>query len=78
MDTLAWLKFQGHDTEGALSLLSRAHDLDQDNPEIGYHFAVALDAGGKRAEAKQMLKSIVDAKSNFSDRAEAEQLLARW
>src|SRR6185436_3499212 len=52
VDTLGWLKFQRRDHAGALPLLQRAHNLDSNNSEIAYHLALALDATGKRAEAK--------------------------
>jgi Flp pilus assembly protein TadD len=78
MDTLAWLKFQLHDIPDALALLQHAHALDNNDAEIGYHFAIALDASGRRAEAKKLLQSVVTRKSAFDDRAKAKQLLAAW
>ena len=78
MDTLAWMRFQRRDLQGALLLLRRAHELDRDDGEIGYHFAVALDATGRRAEAKTLLQSLVEKSPEFSDRDSAKQLLSRW
>jgi thioredoxin-like negative regulator of GroEL len=59
-------------------LLQRAHDLDSQNPEIGYHLAVALDANGKRVEAKTLLMSVLQANPKFDGVEDAKQLVARW
>ncbi len=77
-DTLGWMKFGRKDAQGALVLLKRAHDLKSDDAEIGYHLAVALDATGKRAEAKTLLKSVLARNTKFADAATAQTLVARW
>lgn len=77
-DTLGWLKFQRSDKNGALSDLQRARKLNDDNPVIGYHLAVVLDATGKRAEAKALLQSVLAKNANFTDAAKARELVARW
>lgn len=78
MDTLAWMKFHRRDLQGALSLLRRAHQLDAEDGEIAYHYAVALDATGSRAEAKTLLQTIIAKNSGFNDRESARKLLATW
>jgi Flp pilus assembly protein TadD len=77
-DTLGWMKLQSQDRQSALPLLQRAHDLDSRNPEIGYHLAVALDANGKRVEAKALLVSVLQANPKFDGVEDAKQLVARW
>ena len=77
-DTLGWIKFQQKDYQAALTLLQRAHDLDENSAMISYHLAVALDAGGKRAEAKSLLQSALATNPKFSDMEIAKQLLERW
>ena len=77
-DTLGWLKYQRKDHEGALPLLQRAHDIDTASAPISYHLALALDATGKRAEAKSLLKATLE-KSKFDgsdDAARVEDLVA--
>jgi hypothetical protein len=71
------LKLLGHDQEGALPLLQRAHALNSADGETGYHFALALDATGKRAEAKMLLQSIIDGHQGFNDIDNVKQLLGR-
>jgi Flp pilus assembly protein TadD len=78
MDTLGWIKLQHRDLGGALPLLRHAHDLKPNDPEIGYHLAVALDATGKRADAKELLKGVLVKNPKFDDALEAQQLMARW
>ena len=78
VDTLGWLKFERNDSQGAVTLLKLAHDLKSDDPEIGYHFALALDATGKRAEAKTLLKSVLARNTQFEDAVAAQKLIARW
>jgi len=77
-DTLGWMKFQRQDYQGALPLLQRAHDLDAENGWIGYHLALALDATGKRAEAKTLLQAVLAKNPKFEDVEKAKQLVARW
>ena len=72
------MKLQRQDLQGALPLLQRAHDLDSQNPEIGYHLAVALDANGKRTEAKTLLVSLLQNNPKFEGVEDAKQLIARW
>jgi len=78
MDTLGWLKLQSNDHDEALLLLQHAYDLKSDDGQIGYHLALALDATGKRAEAKSLLQWIIANNPTFSDIASAKQTLARW
>jgi len=78
IDTLGWMKVQGSDQQGGLALLQRAYGIDKENPQIGYHLAVALDKSGKRAEAKSLLQSVLTKTPNFDGATEAKQLIARW
>ena len=78
LDTLAWMKFQRGELQSALLLLRRAHELNAGDGEIAYHYAVALDATGRRAEAKSLLRSVVEKNTAFIDGDNAKQLLARW
>ena len=78
VDTLGWLRFQQKDLPGSLPILKRAHNLNPADPEIGYHLAIALDATGKRADAKALLKSVLAKNANFADASNAQQLVLRW
>lgn len=78
VDTLGWMKVQGPDRPGGLKLLQRAHTLDKDNPQIGYHLAVALDQAGKRNDAKTLLQSVLARNPRFEGVEEAKKLVASW
>jgi putative PEP-CTERM system TPR-repeat lipoprotein len=78
LDTLAWTKWLSNDRSGALSLLSRAHNLDSKNGEITYHLVVALDGTGGHVEAKKMLSDLLASKQNFMDKEAAQALEAKW
>jgi putative PEP-CTERM system TPR-repeat lipoprotein len=77
-DTLGWIKLQHRDQQGALIALQRAHNLAANNAGISYHLAVALDAAGKRAEAKTLLQSVLARNPKFNGVEDARQLVARW
>ena len=77
-DTLGWLKLQRRDNQGALPLFQRAHALDPNSPAIAYHLALALDATGKRPEAKILLQSALAKNPKFVGVENAKELLARW
>jgi putative PEP-CTERM system TPR-repeat lipoprotein len=77
-DTLGWIKYQRKDHQGALPLLERAHSRDANSPAIAYHLALALDATGKRAEAKTLLQATLAKNPKFEGSDDAKQTLARW
>jgi len=78
MDAIAVAKLQLKDPRGATELLTRAHQLDANNGEITFHLVQALDAGGDRKAAKDLLGNLLHGSSNFADRPAAEQLATRW
>jgi putative PEP-CTERM system TPR-repeat lipoprotein len=77
-DTLGWMKYQRRDHQGALPLLQRAHTADANSAPIAYHFALVLDATGKRAEAKTLLQETLARTPKFEGSDDAKQVLARW
>ncbi len=78
IDSLGWIKYQGGDHGEGLTLLTRAHALAGENPEITYHLAVAMDAAGKRDDAKKLLEPLVAKDQGFADHADAKKLLDSW
>jgi putative PEP-CTERM system TPR-repeat lipoprotein len=77
-DTLGWIKYLRGDQRGAFPVLQHAHDLESTNPAISFHFAVALRANGKPAEAKTLLQTTLAKNPKFDGAGEAKELLARW
>ncbi len=78
LDTMGWLKWQQHDRKGALDALRQAHSLKPNEPEIGYHFAVALDGSGDRQGARQALQPILNSNVHFESQADARKLASSW
>jgi putative PEP-CTERM system TPR-repeat lipoprotein len=78
VDKLGWLKYQRQDRQGALINLQRAHDIDTNSASISYHLALALDANGKRAEAKTLLQATLEKNPKFDGSDDARGVLAQW
>lgn len=78
IDTLGWVKLQQKDAAGALPLLSKAHTTKPGDGEITYHLAVALNANGQRAAARQMLKGLLASGVKFQSLPAATKLAAEW
>ncbi len=77
-DSLGWLKVTQKDAAGGLPYLQRAHSLDPNDPSITYHLVVALDANGKRNDARGLLKTLLASKARFAEQQEAQRLAANW
>jgi Flp pilus assembly protein TadD len=77
-DSLGWLKLQQKDAAGGLSHLRRAHELRGNDPAITYHLIVALDANGKRNDARPMLKTLLAGGANFPEKPAALKLSSQW
>jgi tetratricopeptide (TPR) repeat protein len=73
-DTLGWLKYQRKDHEGALPLLQRAHAIDAASAPISYHLALALNATGKKAEAKSLLQATLAKNPKFDGSDDAQRV----
>jgi Flp pilus assembly protein TadD len=74
-DTLGWLLVRNSKLERGLGLLKKGHELAPKNPEIGYHYAVALNQSGKAAEAKTVVVDALKNPQNFAERPDAEKFM---
>ena len=77
LDAVGQLRLNQGDGAGALTALNRAHQLKPDDPQVSYHFAMALGVNGRRAEAKAMLQGAVE-QGGFAELDDAKALLAVW
>ncbi len=75
-DTLGWIMTTGGDAARGVILLRQAHSGSAD-PRIAYHFAVALNDTGARAQAIPLLKQVAATKGDFHEKAEAQAMLSR-
>ena len=76
IDTLGWILLQKGELDDGVSLLRKAAATSSDNLTIRYHLAVGLAKQGKDAEALGILESVLQSEGNFTNRDEAEKLLA--
>jgi putative PEP-CTERM system TPR-repeat lipoprotein len=74
-DTYGWILMQRGDTQRALPLLQKASAQAPGQPQIGYHYAVALNKAGRKSEAAEVLKKSLGSKDAFDERAEAMTLM---
>lgn len=75
-DTLGWILVSSGRLREALPILEAAAKAAQDQPDIGYHFAVALERAGDKARARSELDRVLGAKGPFRERTDAERLRA--
>ena len=73
-DTLGWIMTSTGNAATGLALLRQANEQTTD-PRIRYHYAVALKDSGDKDEAIKQLNSVVGAKGEFKEKAEAQKLL---
>lgn len=75
-DTLGWILVGNGRHREALPILETAAKAAQDRPEIGYHFAVALEREGDKVRARSELDRVLGTRAPFPARGEAERLRA--
>ena len=76
-DTLGWILTSQGNAASGLTLLRQAAALQQDQPTVQYHLAVALNATGRREDAVAVLQPIVLGATNFDEKQEAAGLLQK-
>lgn len=74
LDTYGWLLLHDGDVDKAIELLAQAASSAPDNPEIGYHYAVALHRAGDMAGARTQLDRVLASDAQFDGRDDAEAL----
>ena len=75
LDTFGWVLLARGQDELAIENLSRASELAPQAPEIRYHLAEALVAGGQSARAREILAALLTEVRDFEERTDAERLL---
>jgi putative PEP-CTERM system TPR-repeat lipoprotein len=74
LDTLGWILLNGGQIERAANLLQQAHQAAPDNPDIAFHYAMALHRHGNDDGANKVLQSILKDGKEFPTKSEAEML----
>jgi tetratricopeptide (TPR) repeat protein len=75
VDTYGWILLASDKATEASAVLKQAVALAGNNPDISYHYAVALSRTGERNAAKARLFTLLATPSAFSTQADARQLL---
>ncbi len=74
LDTLGWVHFNNNNLNEALNYLSQAVKKAPENPDIRYHYAVALSKAKRINEAKTQLALIIEIEGKFKNRDKAKAL----
>ncbi len=76
VDTVGWILLQQNQGAEALPLLAEAHKSQPANPSITFHYASALAQSGKPAEARTLLRALLQEGTAFESRPAAVALAA--
>ncbi|MDE2566565.1 MAG: PEP-CTERM system TPR-repeat protein PrsT [Burkholderiales bacterium] len=76
IDTAGWAAFRAGKADRAAQLLRDARLRDPGNGTIRYHLAAVLAQTGRRAEARDELRTALKAQADFDGRGAAKALLA--
>lgn len=74
MDTYGYLLYQGGDRQRAPDLIRRSYEANPKDPQVAYHMAKILVDSKNAAEARNILKGIVESKEAFDGDEEARKL----
>lgn len=77
MDTLGIIMLSLGENAEALRLLRAASGRLSDDPNVGTHYAQALEANGQNDKAREQLQKILGTNASFQGREEAEALLKK-
>ena len=75
IDTLGWVHLNNNNIPKALDFLKRAAQAAPADPDVRYHYAVALEKSGSTSEALKQLYLALAAEGKFRNREGARKLL---
>jgi len=74
LDLIGVAKLQAADSKGAVNALTRASQLQPQDPQITFHLVQALDENGDRNAARALLKKLLASGRKFDDLGKAHAL----
>jgi predicted Zn-dependent protease len=76
-DTLGWIMTSQGDVPNGMKYLQVALTGMPQDPDVQYHFAMALSKSNKTADARAMVQKALASPADFESKPEATQLLNR-
>jgi putative PEP-CTERM system TPR-repeat lipoprotein len=76
-DTLGWIMTTQGDPVNAMRYLQIALNSMPNDPDVQYHYALALSRNNKAADARVVLQKVLAPNADFESKNEAQQLLNR-
>ncbi|MEM7503184.1 MAG: tetratricopeptide repeat protein [Pseudomonadota bacterium] len=73
--TWGWMQYRQGQVQQAVATLRRASDLSPNDAEIRYRLAIVLYDTGRKSEARRMLSNLLDSRTGFPSRHDAEVFL---
>lgn len=73
-DTHGWILVEIGQVQEGLKLIEQAAQVLPGDPEVAYHHAAALAKVGRRDEARQRVKALLERHAQFESQAEAKRL----
>ena len=77
IDTYGWMLVRRGNVQQGLRLLRNAQARSNNQPDVGYHIAVALDKLGRQQEALREIEAVFAVGKHFKDEKDARKLLER-
>lgn len=74
-DTMGWILVEQGNIARGLEVLKKAAAAAPKNPEIGYHYAVALAKSGDKTKARKQLEEALASGQDFRQKEQAKALL---
>lgn len=76
LDTVGWILLNNNKLTEAVPYIEEAHRARPNNPDIAFHYALALSRQGRVAEARELLGELLKQGTPFPSRADAQALAA--
>jgi len=77
LDTLGWILVEQGKAGRGVEVLEKASSAAPKDPEIGYHYAIALAKSGENAKARKQIEALLSSGRKFPQEEQAKALLKK-